>query len=718
MKRVILLASLVLGGVLNAQSNEQLAEKLENEKIQNLTEFDFYIQEKMSQLSTKGLDKKAQDSLKLALQKDKENLAFFFEGQPYFLTSFDTDQIKNNNVENIHSGQIAGLNGSFQGNGIKVSVFDGGPINERHVDFGGNGNRITHREDTTLFYDSHATGVAGVIGGQGHNLSSGGVPVGNSKGMMPLSHIDSYSFSTSTLLGENSPKSNTEKLLTSLAYLSNHSYGTTPGWRYQPASFRNAGAGWYWNGFYAPGQQPLNLAGTYFSSDRDFDDIIYNNPSMIVVKSAGNSYGAGDNTRKRFYTSNAPGNINGYMEFKDTDNIPPSNCGSGFDCIGSGSLAKNIIIVGATEKITTNQGKYAQASDVVKAEYSSAGPRDDGAIRPDIAAVGSEVLMASTNQSGSNGWQMNYGTSFSAPQVTGIMGLWLEIYKKLNNNQMFNAASAKTLLIHTAMEAGNIGPDVHFGWGFADAQAGAELIVKKSENKIIFEEKTLANKEKETIYLKSNGKEPLKVSISWIDPSYKVMPRTFDEANNNRTSNLINDFDLRITNIKTNEVFYPWKLDVNNPMAPAIKGDNLVDNVEQVLIEKPTAGVYKVEISHKGDLIDNNGNNANSQNYSIIATGYEDIIAPELIPNLIDPSDVVVYPTLLSDVNSEATIHHLEKNIESVDVYDMSGRLFHSEKVNTKEHKLNFSKYATGVYIINIKLSNSRETITRKVIKK
>ena len=59
-------------------------------------------------------------------------------------------------------------------------------------------------------------------------------------------------------------------------------------------------------------------------------------------------------------------------------------------------MAKNIIVVGATDPITTNNSRYSAATDVLKSDYSSAGPRDDGGIKPDISAPGTNVWMAST----------------------------------------------------------------------------------------------------------------------------------------------------------------------------------------------------------------------------------------------------------------------------------------------------------------------------------
>src|SRR5690606_33896107 len=62
--------------------------------------------------------------------------------------------------------------------------------------------------------------------------------------------------------------------------------------------------------------------------------------------------------------------------------------------------------------------------------------------------------------------------------------------------------------------------------------------------------------------------------------------------------------------------YFPWKLDVNNPATAATKGDNILDNVEQVLIENPVDGMeYTLTVSHKGNLV--NG----SQIFAIIVSG-------------------------------------------------------------------------------------------------
>lgn len=77
---------------------------------------------------------------------------------------------------------------------------------------------------------------------------------------------------------------------------------------------------------------------------------------------------------------------------------------------------------------------------------------------------------------------------------------------------------------------------------------------------------------------------------------------------------LRNDLDLRVTS-PSSIVHQPWVLNPANPAAAATTGDNTRDNVEQVLINAPSAGVYTVTITHKGTLVDG------AQPVSIIVDG-------------------------------------------------------------------------------------------------
>ena len=705
MRRNVLVA-LLLGSLLNAQQgNGKLKKEMDERRKQLFKQFEFYAQKEVYRNNSTE-NPKSESDIKKDLKKERETISFFFGGIPYFLKSYDTDQIKNSNVDAIQEGTIDGLTGSFNGEGIKVSVFDGGRVYAEHTDFGSSA-RITNKEADTVPYDSHATGVTGMIGSEGKDVSTrAGVFVGNTKGMMPKATFDRYYFGNSTLDGETEEKDISTKIRDSKPALSNHSYGNVIGWNLNNGS---RGGGWYWNGSYdSSNGRSYDLNGTYYNRDKELDDIVYNNPYMVVVKSAGNSYGDGPTSTPRYpaYYRKSDGT---WGQFSSADALPQDNCAAEYDCIPTGAVAKNIITVGATEKITINNGRYIQVSDVVKADYSSAGPRDDGAIKPDIAGVGSSVVSPSTSAAGSNSYQMGNGTSYSAPQVTGILGLWSQIYQSLFAGQKLNAASTKNLLIHTAQEAGNVGPDVWYGWGFVDAKKGAELLVQKKQNKVIFEDKELKNAKKNEFLVKTDGSQSLKATIVWTDPSNKNSNyNTYSEAYNDRTSKLVNDLDLRVTNVQTNEVYYPWKLDVTAPRNPAIKGDNTVDNVEQVLIDQPAAGIYKIEVSNKGTLVNNDGANTEKQVYSMIVTGYTEIPTPEVIP-------AEASPTLLADGNNKVNVKFVE-NINNIKIFDMSGRLIRSiAPSSVQTYDVDFSGLPAGIYVLTASSANHK--LSKKIRK-
>lgn len=714
MNKIMLLAVLALGGYANAQQqkNQQLKKKLEQQTAQKRLELEFYKQNQSLSTLSKG-ENSAQNPLNQLKQyyiDNQSSIGFFFEGSPYLLKNLDTGQIKSANVDAIHNGEIEGLSQTFDGTGLNIAVFDGGHASADHEVFQENGvSRVTNKEtDPNISYDTHSTAVSGMIAAKDKQISIAQrkprpPKEGNVKGILPKATIDVYTFRNSIFNGRE--YSVEEKLLETSPSLSNNSWGSAPGWEDFFGFFT-------YKGKYNPDtQQFYDLNGAYLGLDSNLDNVIYENPHMIMVKSAGNHYGVGPeptNRMTKIYDTGREGEsgvIEGHQPF------PAKNCANGHDCIGPGSLAKNIIVVGATEKLTATDGRYTQASDVVKASYSSAGPRDDGGIKPDVVAVGSDIFYANNTRRGVSTYSDGSGTSFSGPVVTGIIGLWTQISQELLGKPL-NAATAKTLVVHSAKEAGNKGPDAWYGWGFADAKAGAELLVKKSKEEIIFEEKTLDNGQKHEIILDTDGTEPLKVSISWVDPTFVGYKGTFEEVHNNRTSVLVNDLDLRITNAKTGQVHYPWKLNINDPMAPAITGDNKVDNVEQILIDALEAGTYKVEISHKGTLMNNDDHPVPApQKYAIIATGYSKKVIDTPQNNL------NVYPTVFdANTTKEVFINSGEKELESLSLYDMAGILLHTEKAKGTFHKMKVGSYAKGIYILTIQLKNSKENLSRRIM--
>ena len=321
--------------------------------------------------------------------------------------------------------------------------------------------------------------------------------------------------------------------------------------------------------------------GSYTKVAQDWDKIMYNAPYYVMVTASGNSRNSDDN--------DAP--ISG----KTAD---------GFDLILGFAAAKNGITVSAAESDFDNEGNILEAE---VANYSSFGPMDDSRIKPDLSGAGTNVF--ATSSSGTKNYETSSGTSLATPGVSGSMLLLQQYYSQLNKSYM-RGATLKGLVLHTADDVQQPGPDYKMGWGVMNAKTAAEVITRREYSTIITEEE-LANGETYTLKVTANGSEVLRTSISWTDPATGfVNTGTLNDV----TAALVNDLDVRIT--KDGETFFPWKLSAANASKAATKGDNKVDPFEKIEIDN-AYGEYTITVSHKGTLT------TGSQKFSLIVTGVQ-----------------------------------------------------------------------------------------------
>ena len=674
----------------NAQ-NLKLKNEFTQQRLNNENKLDSYFSK-----STAKYSQKEKDSL-------KKNLAGFAAGQiPVFYSIEETSANATANIDELQAGTVSGISSPVTGNGIKITVFDAGLILSNHEQFAT--GRAINKEDASQSQHYHGTNVNSVLIGNGlatgdFTQSSVSYPKANAKGILLQGTVDNYMFGT-TALGNNYEK------LASLPDLniSNHSYGTNYGWN-KP----NSSNTYYWYGNYDLTHTDT-YAGAYGGNDYNFDKIVYSQPQQIIVKSTGNYYNVGPNANSVKYRYSFTSNS--WVVFGANDEVPPANCSQGNNCIYFGSLAKNIITVGAVNQLTTTNHKYTQASDVVKGSFSSAGPRKDGAVKPDLSAVGVDMIMANfltTNPTATNLYVVNYGTSYAAPMVTGIAGALTQIERNItgNNSFIFNADEMKALLTHTANEAGRPGPDVWYGWGLVDAKKAAQVLFNKLTEDSYLEKNNLTTGGSFTKEIKATGNEPLKVSISWIDPA--ITPFTDDiDFQNNHTSRIVNDLDLRVVEVGSGTTYYPWKLDINDPNANATKGDNTVDNVEQIVIDNPVAdGIYKVVVTNKGTLVDQDGNSA-TQDFAWVATGTKKIT---LATDNSTKDEVKVYPTKTKDFINITAPNHIER----IALFDMNGKLILENTKVSKSQTISLNQFPNAVYIITVKTKTG--VVSKKIIK-
>jgi hypothetical protein len=248
--------------------------------------------------------------------------------------------------------------------------------------------------------------------------------------------------------------------------ISNHSYGYLAGWNYDSDVSK-----WRWMGNVNINAFEDYKFGFYDSNTQTLDKIAYNAPYYLIVKSAGNNRGE---------TGPDPGTVY-YLGNTDTSSVARSKNDS-YDILPTTSTAKNILTVGAVNALDAAPTK---SSDIKISDFSSWGPTDDGRIKPDIVGVGVNVFSTSTGSTTS--YATLSGTSMSSPQVAGSLFLLQELYAKQNDGQFMRSATLRGLAIHTAEDAGNVGPDYIYGWGLLNMEKAGKVILNTSKSNLLQE---------------------------------------------------------------------------------------------------------------------------------------------------------------------------------------------------------------------------------------
>lgn len=497
-------------------------------------------------------------------------------GHPLYLTTeSNANAAGTTRTNQLYSGGSLGLSLSGNSDAVKnrLGVWDGGGVLGTHQEFG---TRVA-QQDNASASNIHATHVAGTMIAAGVSAQA--------KGMSFGANLKAWDFNNDVTEMTTAAKD--------LA-VSNHSYGFQAGWVYNTTINR-----WAWYGNPSVSQTEDYKFGFYDENTQLWDKIANAAPFYLIVKSAGNNRdetGPGDGAYYFLGTST-----------RDSSNVVRSKNDS-YDILSTTSTAKNILTVGAVSG--TGGVVPAQASDIKISSFSSWGPTDDGRIKPDIVAVG--VNLFSTSNTSNSAYTIFSGTSMSSPQASGSILLLQEAYSKQNDGQLMRSSTLKGLVLHTAQDAGNVGPDYIYGWGLLNMEKAASVILNADKTNSLTE-RTLQSGGNFIQNITASGKGALTATICWTDPEATVFASTTANLNN-RTPKLINDLDIKISD-GTN-TFLPFILNPDKPDDLATRGDNIRDNVEQILIPDAVPGkTYTLTISHKGTLKNT------TQDYGLIISG-------------------------------------------------------------------------------------------------
>ncbi len=114
--------------------------------------------------------------------------------------------------------------------------------------------------------------------------------------------------------------------------------------------------------------------------------------------------------------------------------------------------------------------------------FSSRGPSScDGSVYPEIVASGDSILTAYLTLGGifPDSYVLRDGTSFSAPQVAGIMALLIQAFPETP------LADIESALLASSQDLGDLGPDNDYGNGLIDAFAAYNWLLWTTTSGVI-----------------------------------------------------------------------------------------------------------------------------------------------------------------------------------------------------------------------------------------
>lgn len=241
-------------------------------------------------------------------------------------------------------------------------------------------------------------------------------------------------------------------------------------------------------------------------------------------------------------------------------------CGTTYSTMGVPGCAKNVITVGATDD-----------ADAMT-NFSSWGPTDDGRVKPEVCAPGSSIYSTLPG----NSYGSMSGTSMATPITSGCTALMLEQFNLSYPGLTPLPSTLKALLINTAVDRGNTGPDYVYGYGRIDIQAAVDAVIAGK-----FLEDQLATGETDLIAFEVPASTPsLRVSLAWMDPAATPLANP----------TLVNDLDIALISPSSTN-YYPYVLNPASPSATAGTGVNHRDNTEQIVVANPTAGTWSIRVN-------------------------------------------------------------------------------------------------------------------------
>lgn len=369
------------------------------------------------------LVKARQDSIRYYAERERAIAVARAAGRPiegttrdggYFsLQGFDeSGQLAYYQTENLVAAQLLGTDQLWAGgdaglnlNGMTPSammIWDGGRVLSTHQELTG---RVSQVDGASTLSD-HATHVADTMCATGVNPDA--------KGMAYKSSLRAFDFNNDI-----------SEMTTQAANgwrLSNHSYGAKCGWHIN--TDLNDRLEWWGNTSISTTED--YKFGFYDAGAQSFDNIIYNAPFYVAVRSAGND---GNDSYSGSHWVQSPPNSGTWVQ--STVARQTDGGSDRYECTPPGATAKNVITVGALE-VEESGGLFVTGMSA----FSSWGPTDDGRIKPDIMAKGTPTF--SSTSANNTAYGTKGGTSMAAPSCHWLHPIASRAHIELGSGHHFS----------------------------------------------------------------------------------------------------------------------------------------------------------------------------------------------------------------------------------------------------------------------------------------